>query len=111
MIGRYTSGNARIIEMKAPKIPRQTFYLPPQQLEAELMLKVGARPWNRDPIDFKQLSDIAEDRGTIINSETENAHGMPKYKATYKKFDPSMWNLVDMSPTQGWSSLENTQAL
>jgi hypothetical protein len=70
------------------------------------MLKVGARPWDRDPIDFKQLSDIAEDRGTIIHSETENAHGMPKYKSTFKAFVPSLWNLTDMSPAQGWHSLE-----
>jgi len=106
MVGRYTSGNARMIEAKTPRLPQQTTYIPPQQLEAELMLKVGARPWSRDPIDFKQLSDIAEDRGTIIDSETENAHGMPKYKAAFKKFDPSFWNLRDMSPVNGWASLE-----
>lgn len=106
MVGRYTSGNARMIEAKTPRLPQQTTYIPPQQLESELMLKVGARPWSRDPIDFKQLSDIAEDRGTIIDSETENAHGMPKYKATFKKFDLSFWNLRDMSPVNGWASLE-----
>jgi hypothetical protein len=70
------------------------------------MLKVGARPWDRDPIDFKQLSDIAEDRGTIIHSETENAHGMPKYKPTFKPFEASEWDLLEMKPIRGWSSLE-----
>lgn len=109
MVGRYTSGKARMIEVKSPRLPQQTAYLPPQQLEAELMLKAGARPWRRDPIDFKQLSDIAEDRGTIIHSETENAHGMPSYKRTYQKFDPSLWNLRDMSPVRGWSSLETNK--
>jgi hypothetical protein len=106
MLGRYTSGKAQILESKTPYVPQGTTYLPPERLEAELMLKVGARPWDRDPIDFKQLSDIAEDRGTIIHSETENAHGMPKYKSTFKAFVPSLWNLTDMSPAQGWHSLE-----
>ena len=109
MIGRYTSGKARMIEVKSPRLPPLTSYLPPQQLEAELMLKVGARPWRRDPIDFKQLSDIAEDRGTIIHSETENTHGMPSYKRTFQKFDPSLWNLQDMSPVRGWASLETNK--
>ena len=76
-------------------------------IEAELMLKAGARPWRRDPIDYKQLSDIAEDRGTIINSETENAHGMPQYKSTFRKFEQALWNLQDMSPARGWASLES----
>jgi hypothetical protein len=109
MTGRYTSGKARMIEVKTPRLPQQTTYIGPQQLEAELMLKAGARPWRRDPIDFKQLSDIAEDRGTIIHSETENAHGMPNYKRTFKKFDPSLWNLQDMSPARGWASLESSK--
>ena len=109
MTGRYTSGKARMIEVKTPRLPKQTTYIAPQQLEAELMLKAGARPWRRDPIDFKQLSDIAEDRGTIIHSETENAHGMPSYKRTFKKFDPSFWNLQDMSPVRGWASLESSK--
>jgi hypothetical protein len=109
MTGRYTSGKARMIEVKTPRLPKQTTYIAPQQLEAELMLKAGARPWRRDPIDFKQLSDIAEDRGTIIHSETENAHGMPSYKRTFKKFDPSFWNLQDMSPARGWASLESSK--
>jgi carbamoyl-phosphate synthase large subunit len=53
--------------------------------------------------------DIAEDRGTIFHSETENAHGMPNYKRTFKKFDPSFWNLQDMSPARGWASLESSK--
>jgi pectate lyase len=106
MVGRYTSGKARMVAVNTPRLPQTRPYLPPQQLEAELMLKAGARPWNRDPIDFKQLSDIAEDRGTIVHSETENAHGMPMYKSTYQKFDAMQWNLQDMSPVRGWVSLE-----
>jgi hypothetical protein len=106
LLGKYTSGKAQIIEAKTPYLPPQTQSLPAYRIETELMLKVGARPWDRDPIDFKQLSDIAEDRGTIIHSETENAHGMPKYKPTFKPFEASEWDLVEMKPIRGWSSLE-----
>ena len=107
LLGKYTSGMARVLAITTPRLPKPSTYLPPQVIEAELMLKAGARPWRRDPIDYKQLSDIAEDRGTIINSETENAHGMPQYKSTYRKFEPTFWNLQDMSPARGWSSLES----
>jgi hypothetical protein len=106
LVGKYTSGKARILEIQTPRLPKASAYLPPHQLEAELMLKVGARPWSRDPIDYKQLSDIAEDRGSIINSEIENAHGMPQYKSSFRKFEPALWNLQDMSPVRGWASLE-----
>lgn len=61
---------------------------------------------NREPIDFKQMSDIAEDRGTIIHSETEIAHVMPHYKSIFKKFDPLQWNMQDMSPSRVWAALE-----
>jgi hypothetical protein len=107
LVGKYTSGKARVLEMTTPRLPKPNTYLPPQVIEAELMLKAGARPWRRDPIDYKQLSDIAEDRGTIINSETENAHGMPQYKSTFRKFEQALWNLEDMSPARGWASLES----
>lgn len=106
MIGRYSSGRARLTEMKTPTLPIGSRQISAASLEAELMLKAGARPWRRDPIDFKQLSDIAEDRGTIIHSENENMHGLPRYASTYKKFDPKDWNLHDMSPSKGWSQLE-----
>lgn len=106
MIGRYSSGSARLIKKKSPTLPIGTRQLPAAALESELMLKVGARPWHRDPIDFKQLSDIAEDRGTIIHSENENMYGMPRYVSTYRKFDQNEWNLHDMSPVQGWTHLE-----
>ena len=106
MLGKYSSGKARILSVNTPHLPSNMSYVHPEQLEAELMLKAGARPWDRDPIDFKQLSDIAEDRGTIIHSETENAFGYPKYKPSFKAFKPDDWTLTDFIPTKGWASLE-----
>ena len=69
-------------------------------------LYAGARPGARDPLDFKQLSDIAEDRGTLIDDETQNnAQGLPKLKPTQRAFVDAEWNLDDMSPKAGWQSL------
>jgi len=106
--GRYTSGSARMLpaggaERPAYLPPRLTA-LPASQLEDHILLTAGARPWNRDPIDFKLLSDVAEGRGRIIDSETESS-GYPRYPATMRAFDPAAWQLQDMSPKAGWDSL------
>lgn len=103
--GSYTQGQARILNAATANLPPDLRVLPVQRLEDELPLAVGARPWDRDPIDFKLLSDVAEGRGQIIDSERQNAHGHPRYKATQRAFDPAQWNLSDMSPKAGWASL------
>ncbi len=111
--GRYTSSQARILRAAKPYLPDDIAVFPVRQLERDLPLAVGARPWDRDPIDFKLLSDVAESRGQIIDSERQNAIGYPPYAPTRRAFDPLEWKLVDMSPQAGWSSLfkpeESTQ--
>lgn len=103
--GRYTSSAAQIVPAHEPYLPAGLRWAAPQQLEQRLPLLVGARPWARDPIDFKQLSDIAEDRGRIIDDETQSG-GLPKVGApTRRAFVEAEWNLADMSPKAGWASL------
>jgi hypothetical protein len=103
--GFYTAGQARILQAAQPHLPADIRIHAAARLEAELPLAVGARPWARDPIDFKLLSDVAEGRGKIIDSELDNAHGYPRYAPTRRTFDPAQWNLDDMSPRGGWDSL------
>jgi hypothetical protein len=79
-------------------------------LERDLPLAAGARPWDRDAIDFKLLSDVAEGRGLIIDSEIQNAQGYPTYAPTRSVFNPQDWNLDDMSPKAGWASRFPTRA-
>ena len=105
MTGGYTSGSARILATETPNLPAGLRWIAAERLEQELPLAVGARPWARDPIDFKLLSDVAEGRGKIIDSELENAQGYPQYAPTRRAFDPNDWNLDDMSPRAGWDSL------
>ncbi|WP_457354634.1 pectate lyase family protein [Roseateles sp. P5_D6] len=105
MTGRYTT-SAEIIPVRQPYLPAGLNWLPPRELEKLLPLYVGSRPWARDPLDFKQLSDIAEDRGQLIDDETQNnPEGLPKRKPTQRTFVEADWNLADMAPKAGWQSL------
>jgi len=103
--GTYTAGTARMLPAAQPYLPRDIRVRAAARLEAELPLAVGARPWARDPIDFRLLSDVAEGRGRIIDSELQNAHGHPRYAATRRRFDASHWRLDHMSPKADWDSL------
>ncbi|KQY88525.1 polysaccharide lyase family 1 protein [Pelomonas sp. Root1444] len=104
--GRYTTGPAQIVPVREAYLPRGLSWLPPRELERLLPLYVGSRPWARDPLDFKQLSDIAEDRGQLIDDETQNnPDGLPRRKPTQRAFVEADWNLADMSPKAGWASL------
>jgi hypothetical protein len=103
--GFYTASQARILPIETPYLPADIKVYPVQDLERALPLVAGARPWARDPIDFKLLSDVAEGRGLIIDSETENAMGYPRYPPTSRPFREADWNLTDMSPKAGWASL------
>jgi len=105
--GRYTSGAARVLTPATPYLPPRLRVLPVEALEAELTLAAGARPWDRDPIDFKLLSDVAEGRGRIPDSEGESSGhpAGPHYAPTSRPFDAALWNLSDMSPRAGWASL------
>ena len=43
------------------------------------------------------LADVAEGRGTIINSQ-DDLHGYPHPKQTFRTFNADDWNLFDMTP-------------
>ncbi len=105
MTGRYTTGSAQIMMAAAPYLPGDLKLVPANRLEDEIYEAVGARPWDRDDVDFKILSDVAEGRGEIIDQESQNYYGYPQYKATAAPFVEAEWNLDDMSPKAGWDSL------
>ena len=105
--GRYTSSTARVLKAEIPYLPPRLRVLPVERLEEQLSLAAGARPWARDPIDFKLLSDVAEDRGRIPDTETDSS-GYPagaRYAPSRKIFDAALWDLADMSPRAGWDVL------
>lgn len=102
--GSYTASGARILEAAAPYLPPALEPLPAAQLENAIYMSAGMRPWARDPIDFKIISDVAEGRGHIVDSEAQSS-GYPMYAPTRRAFDPAAWNLGDMSPKAGWDAL------
>lgn len=104
MNGRYTASRARIVTANVPYLPKGLSPLAAGELENAIYANAGMRPWARDAIDFKMLSDVAEGRGQIVDSEAESS-GYPNYTTTRKPFKPEEWNLQDMSPKAGWSSL------
>jgi len=102
--GSYTASGARILKAETPYLPASLRPLPAARLENAIYMSAGMRPWARDPIDFKIISDVVEGRGRIVDSEAQSS-GYPAYAPTRRAFDPAEWNLADMSPRAGWNSL------
>ncbi|MFP5393497.1 MAG: polysaccharide lyase family 1 protein [Gammaproteobacteria bacterium] len=104
LTGRYTASSAQILKAATPYLPPGLKPLAAKRLENAVYMSAGMRPWARDPVDFKIISDVAEGRGHIVDSEAQSS-GYPAYKATQRAFDAGAWNLEDMSPKGGWDSL------
>lgn len=107
LTGTYTTGSARIINATTPYITSDVKIVPASRVEDQIYFTAGARPWARDPIDFKILSDVAEGRGEIINSQRQNYISYPLYPAVTRAFQEAEWNLATMAPKAGWDSLFN----
>lgn len=98
MFGRYTTTPARIIQVKKPPIwPTGLEARPASAVQQWVLAEAGARPWDRDALDVQLISDVAEGRGNIIDSEND-LHGYPDHKPTSRPFVEADWNLDDMSP-------------
>ncbi|ESQ81130.1 polysaccharide lyase family 1 protein [Asticcacaulis sp. YBE204] len=104
MTGRYTTSDAKIVEAATPYLPEGLRIRPAAEIEQAVPLSAGMRPWARDPIDARLLSELAQKRGMIIDSESQSG-GYPAYAPTRRAFVPDDWNLADMSPKAGWDSL------
>jgi hypothetical protein len=97
-IGRYTTAPVKLIELKQPDIwPHGLTALPAVEVQHYVLSQAGARPWDRDKDDVQLISDVAEGRGNIIDSEND-LHGYPTPAPTSKAFNPDDWNLEDMTP-------------
>ncbi len=97
-LGRYTTGPAKIIETKEPPIwPAGLKPMPATDVQKSVLMNAGARPWDRDYDDVRLLADVAEGRGTIVDSE-QAIHGYPHQKPTSRPFNEADWNLSDMTP-------------
>ena len=98
MFGRYTTSSAKIIMEKSPMLwPPDTTTMPSNKVQQYILHNAGARPWDRDFDDVRLLADVAEGRGTIVNSQ-DDLRGYPVEKPSQRTFNPQDWNLFDMTP-------------
>jgi hypothetical protein len=104
LTGRYTSGAARVLDAALPYLPPRLPVLPASQLEDSIVGVAGARPWDRDEADLLLLSDVAEGRGQIVDSETQSS-GHPRHAPSRRPFDAAAWRRDDWQPVAGWDSL------
>jgi hypothetical protein len=101
MLGRYTTGKARIIESERPRIwPEGIHVLPAAEVETHVLAWAGARPWDRDPQDIRITFDTAEGRGEIIDDEKQ-VGGYIRAAPRRSRFDEAGWNLDTMEPKSG----------
>lgn len=98
LLGRYTTAPARVVERAEPPVwPSGLTPMPAEAVQRHVLANAGARPWDRDRDDVQLISDVAEGRGFIIDSETD-LHGYPAHAETRRPFVPDDWNLEDMTP-------------
>jgi hypothetical protein len=88
--GTYIKTTAR------PLWPEHLTVLPAGEVKAAILKHVGARPWDRDPIDQRIIQAALDGKGRIINSESE-AGGYPHRPATTAAFRAEEWDLDNLT--------------
>jgi hypothetical protein len=99
-LGRYTTAPAKIINIARPALPQGVQPMPAVDVQDSVIRNVGARPWDRDPVDARIVADTIEGRGVIIDSEAE-VGGYPQYPATWRAFNEKEWDLRTMTRKDG----------
>lgn len=101
MLGRYTSGPARIITAERPVTwPRGLPVMPAAEVETHVLASAGARPWDRDHHDIRITRDAAKRRGEIIDDEKQ-VGGFRTVKPSRAPFCEADWDLDTMEPKSG----------
>ena len=99
MFGRYTTTNARIIEMRRPPVWWEGLQpIPAVDVQVSVLRDVGARPWDRDQRDVLLIAEVAEGRGEIIDHERQVGGYPPVTEPTRKPFVEADWDLSTMTP-------------
>jgi pectate lyase len=104
-VGRYTTGRARVLEMRAPALPHGVEPLAAIDVQDAVVKNAGATPWNRDLIDRRIVANVIEGRGAIIDGEGE-VGGYPKYAPSSRPFVESDWDMATMEPVKPFPQAE-----
>jgi hypothetical protein len=98
LMGRYTTGRARIIELqRAPSLPFGVRPLEAVDVQDAVIAHAGARPWDRDDIDRRIVANVIEGRGAIIDGESE-VGGYPIVSEVRAPFVEADWDLDTLEP-------------
>lgn len=98
ILGRYTSNASAFLTADAAHHQWQGLsVLPAVALEPYVLSNSGARPWDRDVNDVRVLADLAEGRGSIIDSQ-DQVGGYPSMATKVRAFNPDHWNLDTLAP-------------
>ncbi|HEV2082153.1 MAG TPA: pectate lyase [Brevundimonas sp.] len=99
MFGRYTTTNARIIEVRRPPVWWDGLHpMPAVDVQVNVLRNVGARPWDRDQRDVLLIAEVAEGRGEIIDHERQVGGYPAVAEPTRKPFVEADWDLSTMTP-------------
>jgi pectate lyase len=69
--------------------------IPAADVKMAIAQGVGARPWDRDPIDQRIVQAALDHQGKILDSE-QQVGGYPKRPATKSRFESDDWDLETM---------------
>lgn len=98
LMGRYTTSHMTVNELEQPPLwPEGLEAMPAWQVQDHVLANAGARPWQRDPTDFRIVSDVIEGRSEIIDSQDE-VRGYPEVQEVRRPFNPDEWDLRFMTP-------------
>ncbi len=75
--------------------------LPAADVPTYLAANVGARSWDRDPIDQRLVDEAMTLSGAAITHE-DQVGGYPNYAPTFRAFNPDEWDLRYMVPLAGY---------
>lgn len=89
-----STGELRQLSQR-PFWPEGLTALPAAEVSEHVLRNVGARPWDRDDVDQRIVSEARAGTGRIIDSE-EEVGGYPAAAPTRKDFDPAEWDLDTM---------------
>ncbi|MGX9461251.1 hypothetical protein ACWXWU_08395 [Shewanella sp. A14] len=71
-------------QLSAPPLwPNGLVAISVKTLEDRILAQVGARPWDRDPIDQRIINSVKQRGGNIIDSQNE-VGGYPNYATTHR---------------------------
>jgi hypothetical protein len=91
LIGGASAANAMTVD-SAPLWPEGFVAAPAADVKESIRLNVGARPWDRDPVDTRIIEQALAGEGRIIDSEAD-VGGYPVVVETTAPFVEDEWDL------------------